>query len=94
MLYMVAFSKKQLPVSIVVHKMKQEMYSDKIDITNSPWMKNVECGHVNPQGKPDLLAGNVLQQHYNFSLLTLCLHLTIIDCRSSGLSQMQLPKFQ
>jgi len=36
MLYMVAFSKKQLPVSLVVHKMKQEMYSDKIDITNRP----------------------------------------------------------
>jgi len=45
---MVTFSKKQLPVSIVVHKMKQEMYSDKIDITNRPWMKNAEYGHVNP----------------------------------------------
>jgi len=41
MLYTVAFSKKQLPVSIVVHKMKQKMYLDKIDITNRPWMKNV-----------------------------------------------------
>jgi len=48
-----------------------------------------KCGNVNP-GKPDLLAGNVLQQHYNFSLLVLCLHLTIIDCRASGLSQIQL----
>jgi len=28
-------------------------------------MKNVECGNANP-GKPDMLAGNVLQQQYNF----------------------------
>jgi len=48
-----------------------------------------KSGNVNP-GKPDLLAGNVLQQHYNFSLLVFCLHLTIIDCRASGLSQIQL----
>jgi len=45
-------------------------------------------------GKSDLLAGNVLQQHHNFSLFALYLRLTIIDCRASGLSQMQLQKFQ
>jgi len=41
-----------------------------------------------------VLAGNVLQQHYNFSLLALCLCLYRIDCRASGLSQMQLHKSQ
>jgi len=40
---MVALSKKQLPVSIVVHKMKQEIYSDKTDITNRPW-RDEKCG--------------------------------------------------
>jgi len=70
--------------------MKQEMYLDKIDITNRPRRMWV---HVNP-GKPDLLVGNVLQQYYNFSLFALCLCLTIINCRASGLSQIQLQKFQ
>jgi len=97
MLYMVILSKKQ-------HYAQRWGYNYKFPSLFTRWSTrciqtklksptgHAKCGNVNP-GKPDLLARNVLQQHYNFSLLVLCLHLTIIDCRASGLSQIQLQKF-